>query len=147
MDRPLTIARFERGYLGALAIGLLNTAFNWRRTAETAEARQAEQLIGSWYLPTIAVLGFLIPLALWYFIARRGSVLAKWIATVFTSFGVTGALFALARGNYPTTLSLVLSLIALALQAYAIAMLFRPDARPWFGAKDEAASPYRGLEP
>ena len=46
-------------------------------------------------------------------------------------------LFNLAMGQLSFGLSLAISLVTLALQGAAVMMLFRPDARRWFGEATE----------
>lgn len=133
MIKPLSIQRFDYCYLGAWALGLINTAINWTRYREMAQIRQAEATIGAWYLPVTIGVGMLIPLLLWFFISKRASVVAKWIMVVFAALGVGGALFALLVGSFAGGLAGVLTLASYALQVVAAWLLFRPDARAWFG--------------
>ncbi|HEU0044429.1 hypothetical protein [Sphingomonas sp.] len=135
MQRPPSMINFERYYLGALAIGLINTALSWSTYLRVPAIIQAQAAIGSWYLPTVTAIGFLIPLALWYFTARRGSVVAKWFITVFFGFGVLSLLISLGMGSFPSTIAAVLSVVALVLNALAVWMLFKPDAKAWFGER------------
>lgn len=135
MTRPQSILTFERCYLGALAVGLVNTAIGWSTIMRVPAVAQAQAMFGSWYLPTTTAIGFIIPLILWYFAARRRSVVAKWIITVFFGFGVIGILINLAMGSFASSLGGVLSITALVLNAIAVFMLFKPDAKTWFGER------------
>lgn len=138
MERPRSIVMFERLYLAAIAIGLLTTAFLWSSLRQKVAAQEA--MLGSWFLPATIVIGFAISLALWYFIARRGSVVAKWIATVLVALGIAGVLFTMLMGRYSWDASGVIGLIRVALQIGAIWFLFRPDNRAWFGEKPEGSA-------
>ncbi len=133
MIRPKSIELFERCYLGGWAVGLVNTVLSWSTWADDPRITQAAEQIGGWYLPAMTVIGLLIPLILWYFIARRGSVVAKWIMTVLTAFGLAGVAIGLATGGYPGGLSGMLGLVGVALNVAAAALLFRADSKPWFG--------------
>lgn len=133
MVRPNAIVQFERFYLGGWAIGLLNTILNWSTVQNDPNVIAAREQIGSWYLPTITALGLLIPLVLWYFIARRGSVVAKWIMVVFTALGVAGIAIGLATGGTRFNLAGIAGLVGVALNIVAATTLFRPETRPWFG--------------
>jgi hypothetical protein len=135
MQRPTSIIQFERCYLGALALALVNTALSWSTYLRIPAVIQAQAMFGNWYLPTTTAMGFLIPLVLWYFAARRASVVAKWIIVVFFGFGVIGLLIGLANGGYPSTLAAVLSVVALVMNAVAVFLLFKPDAKAWFGER------------
>jgi hypothetical protein len=133
MIRPPSIVRFDYCYLGALLVGAVNAALNWSRYAAMPQVRDAEAMIGTWYLPTLTAIGYLIPLLLWYFAARRASVVAKWIVVVLFALGIVGLLIALAMGTMASGLGGVLSVVAVVLNAIAVWSLFQPDAREWFG--------------
>jgi hypothetical protein len=137
MERPRSIMMFERCYLAAFAISVISTAFLWA----DIQARVAPQLamLGAWFLPVMTAIGFAIPLLLWYFIARRGSVVAKWIATVLVAFAVAGVVFTLLSGTFPEGLAALLAVVRLVLQIASIWFIFRPDTRAWFGEKPEAS--------
>lgn len=135
MQRPMSIIQFERCYLGALALALVNTALSWSTYLRIPAVIQAQAMFGNWYLPTTTAIGFLIPLVLWYFVARRASVVAKWIVVVLFGFGVIGLLLGLANGGFATTLAAVLSVVTLVLNAIAVFLLFKPDAKAWFGER------------
>ncbi|HET9509647.1 MAG TPA: hypothetical protein VFO80_00720 [Sphingomonas sp.] len=133
MIRPKSIELFERCYLGGWAVGLVNTLINWSNVRQDARVVAAAEQVGTWYLPTITAIGLIIPLVLWFFIARKGSVVAKWIMVVLTAIGVIGLALAFARGDYPVALAGLLGLVGVVLNIAAAAMLFRPDAKLWFG--------------
>ncbi len=137
MLRPKSIVNFERCYLGGLAIGALNSALSWSRMNEMPQVRQSVEAMGAWYLPTVTILGLLIPLLLWYFTARRASTVAKWIIVVFFVFGVFGLLLGFGMGTIPPGLPGVLTIVAFVLNAVAVYLLFRPDAKRWFGGADD----------
>jgi len=133
MVRPQSIVQFERVYLGAWALGLVNTALNWSSVQDNPQVQAAAEQIGGWYLPTITAIGLLIPLILWYFIARRGSVVAKWIMVVLTAFGLIGIAIGLAMGTTQSGIAGVLGIVGVVLNIIAATLLFRADAKPWFG--------------
>ncbi|CAN5683397.1 hypothetical protein BH11PSE6_BH11PSE6_26870 [soil metagenome] len=136
VQRPKSIVMFERCYLAAFAISLVSTVLLWSSLNEQFGAQ--ELLLGGWFLPTVTVIGFAIPLLLWYFIALRGSDVAKWIATALVALGVAGTIFSLALGRYTPNAAGLLGLVRVALQIVAIWFLFRPDTRVWFGGKPQA---------
>lgn len=135
MIRPKSIELFERCYLGGWAVGVVNTLMTWTAVSDDPRIVEASEVIGSWYLPTMTAIGLAIPLILWFFIARKGSVVAKWIMVVLTAIGVIGLALSFARGEYPAGIPGILGLIGVTLNIAAAAMLFRPDARPWFGER------------
>ncbi|MEG3087340.1 hypothetical protein [Sphingomonas sp. PB4P5] len=131
--RPQSIVNFERCYLAAFVIGLVNTALAWSATSATFAASPQAAMMGSWFLPVTTLIGFAITLAIWYFIARKGSAVAKWIVVVLLGFGILGTLFALLMGSYPGGLSGFIGIFNTVLQAVAVSFLFKPDTKAWFG--------------
>lgn len=137
MERPGSIVLFERCYLGGVAVGLLNTAVSWNTTlVRLAEDPAAAQMGASFAKGTLVggvLLGIVISLLLWYFTARAGSVVTKWIITVFFVLGILGLIWSGVRGTTPQGLSGVLVVVAWVLNAIAVWQLFKTDSRRWFG--------------
>ena len=138
MSRPNSIIQFERFYLAAIGVDGVNTALSWSEREE--RALLTPQMFGNATLPLTTAIGFGIALLLWFFVARKGSRIAKWIVTIFVALALAWTLYAIPSGRYSLGLSGLLGLFSTVLQGYAIAMLFRPDARPWFGAKAGAVA-------
>lgn len=134
--RPKSILWFERLYLGAWLVGLLNTVTNWNAVLASAMAQanvaQFDDSFVRLYQGSV-VAGQIIPLLLWFFTARMGSVIAKWIVVVVTAVGLVGFLYTLVRGGFPVSVIGVLAAVTLAMKVGAVVMLFRPDAQDWFG--------------
>jgi len=136
MERPKSIVNFERCYLGAVLVGLINVALNWSAMQETTQVRQANAMMGNASTTIMAasmIFGLVISGLLWFFTARKGSVVAKWIVVVFFAFSILSLLSGFAMHTYVSTLQMVLTLVGFALNAAAVWMLFQPDTRPWFG--------------
>jgi len=140
MVKPASIGRFEKFYWASVALGLINTALNWNASQQ---ALSANPLLASatWFLPAMQVIGLAIAVLLWFFIVRRPSVVAKWVQVVFAAFGVFGvlsALFLVASGRAPIGVQVIIGLIANILYIAAAVMLFKQDAKAWFGeGRDE----------
>lgn len=139
MERPVSIIWFERCYLGALVIGLINAVLRWpEMTAAAANQPNADQL-GAGFMPTVLIvtlaLGFGISLLLWYFAARRRANVAKWIITIFFVLGLLSFGFTAVTGNLPKGLGGVIAVVTWVLNAVAVWQLFRPDAEAWFENK------------
>jgi drug/metabolite transporter (DMT)-like permease len=84
-------------------------------------------------------ISLLIPLLLWYFIARRASNIAKWILVVMTLLGL---LFVNLDPGQLGSLAGIASLAVTILQLVAIVLLFRADARTWLSDDaDDAEAP------
>ncbi len=140
MVRPISIVRYERLYLAAFVLGSIVTAMSWSdRTAMVA----ASPVLGriGWILPTFAIAGIAITLLLWYFTARAPSVAAKWVVVALAVFSVVDIVLLLrpiATGlGTPAIVSIIADLVYVA----AAAMLFRPDAKLWFGQIAEPVAP------
>lgn len=138
MIRPTSIIQFERFYVAAIGVDAINTVLSW--TAREERALLEPQMLGNATLPVMTAIGFAIALLLWFFIARRGSAIAKWVLTIFVTVALVWSLYAIPTGRYSMGLNGLLGLFSTVLQAYSVWMLFRPDAKPWFGAKKEFAA-------
>lgn len=135
MTKPPSIARFEQFYWASVILGLLNTALNWN-TSRALLAANPILANATWFLPLTQIIGLSIAVLLWFFIVRRPSVVAKWVQVVFAAFGAFGllsALFLVATARTPIGTQVVIGLIANILYIAAAAMLFKPDAKAWFG--------------
>lgn len=139
--KPASIVTFERCYIASWAVGLINTLLAWRGAgAMLARNPQLRTMpaLGSSVLVIGVVLGAAITFALWYFIARRASVVAKWLVTAFFAFSLVSFLASLASGRAAMIgVPIVLGAVSLVLEGVAIWMLFKPDSRLWF---DERAT-------
>jgi hypothetical protein len=131
MSRPQSIIWFERCFLASIALGTMNTAISWSRVRDMVGATEGAAILPSWFLPVTLIVGVGINLLLWYFVARRGATVAKWIVVVFFGLSVLSIARVLLSGIVPPTLNIFAG-VAFVLQAVAIWMLFRPDAKAWF---------------
>lgn len=144
MDRPASIVRFEQFYLGHIVAGLVGSTIALFGSDNPALA-QANETVGPWLLPLMLGLGVLTQAALWFFISRKGAVVAKWVLVVLAVLNLLGAaflLFGLVTGFGAESRSLVGSLFSLSASALliaAVSMLFQPDTRAWFGETAPAA--------
>jgi uncharacterized membrane protein len=140
--RPVSIVRFEQAYLASIALWLLNLALGWKARLGSLENNpafagnpQMGELAQTMMIGT-TVFMLILWLLLWYFTARRASEVAKWVVVALFGLSVVGLPFTLMSYPVVGVLSVVLSVIAFALTAYAVWMLFRPDARAWFAGTD-----------
>ena len=144
MHRPASIVNFERCYLGSLVLGFVTLAFSWNAQMAMLQRNPATAQLGGGALYGSLlfglVVGAVITLVLWYFAARRGSVVAKWIIVVFFAFGVLVLLNSLSKGTVTPGLGGVLTIANTVLQAVAVWMLFKPDAKAWFADNGRAAN-------
>ncbi len=86
---------------------------------------------------TIAIV-LLYTTAMWFLVARRGSVVAKWVVVVLTGLAVLRLFSFIVSLMHPhaPVMSSVVFIIATLLSVAAVVLLFRPDARTWFGEGD-----------
>jgi len=131
MTRPTSILWFERCYLGSVGIGLVNSALSWSAIRAQVDATPGAAVLPASFLVGMLVVGLIVNLLLWYFTALRGSAVGKWIIVAFFAMGLLGVARTLVGGVAAPTSNALVG-IALLLQAVAIWMLFRPDAKAWF---------------
>ena len=133
MMRPKSIVQFERVYIATIVLGLLNTVLSWNATADQlAAVDPMMRQLGPGVIATGTAISLLVNLVLLYFIARRGSRIAKWIMVVLTVAGILAALPAFMVAPMPP-LIVVITFAMIALSLFAVYLLFRPDAQAWFG--------------
>lgn len=139
--RPQSIIRFEQAYLASLVLWAVNLLVNWDKRLGTLERDPRfagnPQMVQFAELAMIgsAVVGAVLWVALWYFVARKGQVWAKWVLVAFLVVSAIGVPFTLMNAGVIGTLGTVLGLAMFAFNAFAVAMLFRPDAVVWLGGK------------
>jgi hypothetical protein len=138
--QPESIRRFTLLYLGSLVVSLVATLVSYDTVVDSV-ARQSATAgaeLGSGIVAGSMIVGAAIMLLLWYLVAHKGFVIAKWIIVGFFLFSLFGAFGVFAGG---VSSSEALGLVSLALQAAAVYFLFRPDAKAWFSGDRTAASP------
>jgi uncharacterized membrane protein len=88
----------------------------------------------SWFLAVIIGFGVCINLLLWYLIVRRRSLIAKWILIVVVAIGLPGlaSLYSDVQLGIISPLMALVTVVIFAIQAAALAMLFKSDAKLWF---------------
>ncbi|KQM24534.1 MULTISPECIES: hypothetical protein [unclassified Sphingomonas] len=133
--RPSSIIRFDRLYLASIAVGLIGNVIEWPLTMARLAENPDTAALGS--TATVAAggmiaVGVLIALLLWFFIAQRGSTVAKWILVAFTVFAIGSLAVGFSSGAVILDAGGILRLVAVALQTAAVIFLFRPDAAAWF---------------
>lgn len=131
--RPKSIDQFSMVYLAVIVVGLVSTALSWNDMLAQVSVQRMMAQFGSASVYAVAVIGVLIQALLWYFIARRGSVVAKWIFVVLTVLAILSSLWGLAMAGAASMVIGVLGVATIVLQAIAIWLLFRPDTPAWFG--------------
>lgn len=138
--RPKSIVLFDWLLLGSIAVSAVNTALSYDTMAKLFRTQPELAAIGdaggAVYLGS-HLFSIAITLLLWFFISRRASNVAKWILTGLTALGVLSTVNLVQTeqqsGLPPYLLGFAVALIAL--QAIAVACLFRKDAAAWLEGK------------
>ncbi|HUQ13009.1 MAG TPA: hypothetical protein VM055_01885 [Novosphingobium sp.] len=139
--RPPSIQLFEKVFFAGFVIGLINLVLSWDQVnAMVADPRLQEAGVANGILIFGVVMGVVIPLLLWYFIARRASNVAKWIFVVLTAIGVFGFVSSLADPAMPKNAMLIGSAVSTALNVFAAWLLFKPDAKAWLDSRGAAGT-------
>lgn len=130
--RPTSIIRFEQLFLISLAIGLINVILTWDTTLAAIQADPNSAALGPNFAYITTAFGFGINLLLWYLVARKAVGFVKWILLVLMVIGVLAlpSSFAILP-----PLNLAIGLALTVMQAIAVYMLFRPDAKKWFAGE------------
>lgn len=135
--RPRAIQLFDRLYLASIALSVIATIIGWDSLVAQAQSVEGAEQMAAMVTGGVAAVVYVIELLLWYLVARRGSVVAKWLVIVLFALNLWGVLDTVSWAMQGS-LAAVLTLASIVVQAVAIAMLFRPDARDWFAGRDEA---------
>lgn len=134
--RPKSIVMFERVVVISLLLGILNAFLMWDRLSADAAA----QGMTSDTLITVQAITTAIYLLLIWFIARKGSPVAKWIYVVLTVLGVLLALAGMGQTMTMGAASIVITVIQYILLIFSVWLLFKPDAKAWFADGREEVS-------
>ena len=135
--RPASIVSFERIYLLSIVVAAIGMALGWDRLIQMAASRSAgvPESVQQGILIGAVAIGFLIPLLLLYFIARRASNVAKWIFVLFTAYSLFTFVTGLSTAGLKIDVLFVFNAITLVLTLYCAWLLFRPDAKAWLETK------------
>lgn len=140
--RPKSIILFERLYLASIATGVVITILTYERTIAQIGREPSMAALG-WGAGTFVIIfaiSMAVSLLLYYLIAYRANVIAKWVLVAFTAIGFLGLRGAISA---PDGLELAAVVLMNLLALGAVIMLFRGDARSWFagnGAPDDGTT-------
>jgi hypothetical protein len=140
-QRPKSIVQFELIYWAVILLGLINTALGWSDMIASVQVQRMIAQVGSASVYATVLFGVVLQLLLWYFVARRGSVIAKWIFVLLTAATILFSVPTLLGGTSGSVAMTVINIALVVLQLVAVVLLFRADARDWFGegvGEDEA---------
>lgn len=129
--RPKSIQLFERLYLASIALYVIATVVDWNIVVTAANAVPGVGGAGAVITGGVLAGVVLARLAIWYFVAKTGSVVARWLAValfLLNLWGIADTIMLVGQGRTGAAVSLGSLIVELA----AIIMLFRADAKPWF---------------
>jgi hypothetical protein len=133
--RPRAIVLFERLYLSGVVLGAAAGLWSVLHIDRMLPPGTPPGMMASMPLITgFSLIGSVaINLLLWFFIARRGATVAKWILIVLFVIGLFGSMRMVIgiRVQVPALMRIEAA-IRLLLDAVCVWLLFRPDARLWF---------------
>lgn len=124
---PPSIRRFALIYGLSIAADLAGELIGWQRSIAFTQASN----LPTAFVPISIAVSLSIAILLLWLIARRASVVGKWLFVVLIA---AKALFVLPRAGFlvsqgpATALPLIAALLAIAAGAF----LFRADAKTWF---------------
>lgn len=132
--RPQSIVLFDRLYLGWIALGVINFFLSYDIATAMMRADSSNLVLGvspeSFYV-VIAIVSVLVQLLLWYFIARMGSNVARWIWIILFALGMINVAAMFEIFEYSVLLGTI-GLIIVGMQVFGIFLLFRPESNAWF---------------
>lgn len=134
--RPVSIIWFERLFLLSIALALVSSLLQYDVLLAQVQSDPAlaEMGWGSGFLVAALAVSVMVPLLLWYLVARRASNPAKWVLAVLVAIGLYFANFDLTTIWTPGNLA---NMLVTVMQIVAVALLFRPDARAWLGSRGD----------
>jgi uncharacterized membrane protein YfcA len=129
--RPRSIILFERLLFLALTMDLVNNLTSWPRLSKGLDARGVSPHPAAILIMCLA--SPLVGIIFWYFTARRGNVVAKWLLTIFVGASVVGFVGTAFRGVEHESVTLFgVAAVAELLKVVAASRLFTADAKSWF---------------
>ena len=131
--RPQSIVNFDRLYLVAIVLGLVNSlmSFDHYRAILAADKAAAKLHLGDGMIWAGLAISLGLFLLLWYLVAYRASNLAKWVLILFTVLGLMTPPNSLRQLGAGAGLGILMSLAIEALRVVALSFLFKADAKAW----------------
>lgn len=136
MARPRSIRRFELFWWGSTLFWAIGTRLAWNRNQGKLLADARTRGVAEWGQWFWIVVTLSLTALAWWLVARRASAAGKWLVAAWAA--LTGALaaarlFSLTAGRTLHPLSESAYMLTAVLAIAAAAVLFRDDARAWFG--------------
>ncbi|UVO49501.1 hypothetical protein M0208_02850 [Sphingomonas sp. SUN019] len=135
MIRPRSILLFERLFLASLLLWCVLQAMTWDYRVALL-ATNAILATPAAAMATVVLAILAVSVAVWYFVARRSSRIAKRAAVALAVCSAITFIFGLIAIGQPGLPGPTIKLLSVAVSALCVAAavpLFRPDAKTWFG--------------
>ncbi|MEO0031234.1 MAG: hypothetical protein RIS94_992 [Pseudomonadota bacterium] len=132
--RPREIRLFEWLFVVVLIISAVQSALSWS-AARAVLLTQGQGLVGNGALIAVTIISYGGYLALWYFIARNPSRVARGIFVALTLLGILALPVSLRNAQALSPLGMAPMLVSSILQVVCAVLLFRPGTRPWFAQR------------
>jgi hypothetical protein len=139
--KPESIRRFDMFFLASLALLAIGFFITFDATVRSIAAQTAAQglQVGSGFVVGLFAAVLAINLLLWFLVSRKRVAIAKWLIVALLLIDLFGLPSLLSGG---LTAPRMISLLRIALEAVAVALLFQADAKAWFGgARADDAGP------
>lgn len=128
--RPESMQWFVRVYVVRIIVSLALGIYGWRWLHSLPDSPALHQFISLRIVTATG--GLLLNFLLLYFIARRASVVAKWIFVATALLVVVGVARIVITPNFLPPLLKMGPLFGVGLDFTMIMLLFQPDSREWF---------------
>ncbi|MDF7774433.1 hypothetical protein P1X14_04170 [Sphingomonas sp. AOB5] len=134
--RPNSIVQFERLFLVSFVINVLIYVLTWHSSVAALTARGGMPGMDAGTVLAVFVgVNLLAQLGLYYLVARRASVIAKWILSVWFVVAATSLAYQAFQLGLRVSLVSALGWIGFLIFAWSISYLFKPDAEAWLGKR------------
>ncbi|MEZ0243779.1 MAG: hypothetical protein ACAH11_10420 [Sphingomonas sp.] len=137
--KPNSIVQFERLFLAALAVRVLNDAVGVTASLNALKANPLTANYGVGAVIGVLAVIYGAALLLWYLVTRRQSGVAKWILSIWFVISTCTMALALFKGGFGLNLGTLSGWAMFLLFAWSVSYLFKPDADAWFAKAPPSA--------
>lgn len=131
---PATIVWFERLIFSTLVLGAIQSGITWDATVGLAATVSAHPVA---FVAVTQLVSLALVAGLTLLISRRRSRVAQWIAIALFVVGLPAFIGLVASGQFNGVL--VISAAQVAVQIFALGLLFTPSARAWMRGESSDA--------
>ena len=135
MTRPRSIILFERTFIIATVLSFISLAVEYRTNPTAFSVETSDDPLAPWLAVGVIALVAVVSWALWYGVARRASMVAKWLVVTFLVLSAISLGFLWFYPEPNAYLANVINTVACVFNAVAAWALFRTDARDWFAGR------------